>query len=207
AQQRDLADARAALARAAGLQSTDPAMTWQLILTAERLAPSSRGTGSFPLNTPHVQRPGVRDAVNLAAITPDGLTIATARSDDATVTLLSLTHIDRLTKVATVSTGSPVGSLALSPDGRILVTVHSNPYGNTPTSTQLWGVGPSHQWFLLAQRPSQWSSASFSGDGRLLMGDDQVWDITKPANPTPVVTLPRSDGYPQVGPQGVLSPG
>lgn len=206
-QQRNLADAQAELARAAGLQSTDPAMAWQLIFAAERLAPSSRGIGPNSLTTPHAQHPGIRDAVNLAAIAPDGLTIATARSDDTTVTVLSLTHMDRLTKVATVETSAPVDSLALGPDGRTLVTIHANPHGNTPTNTQLWGLGTRHQWFLLAQRPSQWFSASFSGDGRLLMGDDQVWDITKPTNPTPMITLPRSYGYPQTGRQGVLSPG
>jgi WD40 repeat protein len=126
------------------------------------------------------------------AFSSDGRTIA-ATDEDNWFQLWNVADPARPVMLAQTDTGSPVSTVAFSPDGRTLAT-------STSGQVQLWNVAdPSQPVALgLGQDPSGLDPAAvvFSPDGHTLaVGGQggawiQLWNVSDPAHPARVGRMP-----------------
>lgn len=108
---------------------------------------------------------GIRGGPNVLALSADGR-ILVQGGENAPVRLLDTTTGKQL---RTIDGLSMVHSLALSPDGRLLVTAS----GYQKYVLQLWEVATGTELRCLTELPSEWSRVNFCSDGRLVWGSGQ----------------------------------
>ncbi|MEV0679823.1 WD40 repeat domain-containing protein [Actinosynnema sp. NPDC050436] len=192
--QRDDAVFRQVVAEADRLQETDPSLSAQLDLVAQRMRPDDQevhtrvlSTQGTPLAT---QLVGHEGAVYLTSFSSDGNTLATA-SYDSTVRLWDLRDRDHPKQLGPPLRGhrSWVSSAVFSPDGGTLATA-----GDDGT-VRLWDVTDPGRPRALGQPlvgdHGTVYLVAFAPDGRTLVtaNEDhtaQLWDVADPAAPTPL---------------------
>ncbi|MEU4800887.1 WD40 repeat domain-containing protein [Actinosynnema sp. NPDC023587] len=192
--QRDDAVFRQVVAEADRLQETDPSLSAQLDLVAQRIRPDDQevytrilSTQGTPLAT---QLVGHEGAVYLTSFSADGDTLATA-SYDSTVRLWDLRDRDNPKPLGPPLRGhrSWVSSAVFSPDGGTLATA-----GDDGT-VRLWDVAdPSRPRALgqpLVGDHGTVYLVAFTPDSKTLVtaNEDhtaQLWDVTTPAAPSPL---------------------
>lgn len=152
--------------------------------------------------------------VGSAAISPDGLTPATADTmidagSFVRTQLWDLTDLNQPAPTAVVSTDAPSSDpaavgLAFSPHGTILATVDDQ-------NIRLWDMSHRQRPQQLVTLPGRGSAAAFSPDGQTLatISDDdhaRLWDIHQPRHPVQLTDIDLSLFLPSGNPNAAQPP-
>ncbi|MEV2221964.1 WD40 repeat domain-containing protein [Nocardia vinacea] len=201
--QRDNAIFAAVLAESDRLETTDPSLSAQLVLAADKLRPGDPEVRVRLLNTQNMALasalPGHEGFVHALAVRPDGRFIASGGSDK-TVRIWDISdrrHPRGVGRPLTESTGS-VYALAFSPDGSLLASASGD------NTVQLWDVrDPAHPTMIGTPLPSGYPNVLvFGADGKTLVTASNdlpimFWDIGDPTRPTPIGTpIPKLSSDP-----------
>ncbi|WP_062988592.1 WD40 repeat domain-containing protein [Nocardia anaemiae] len=199
--QRDNAIFAAILAESDRLETSDPSLSAQLVLAADKLRPDDLEVRARLLNTQNLALatalPGHDGFVYAVAVRPDGRFIASGGSDK-TVRLWDISDRRHPTSVGQPLTGHTefLRAVAFSPDGVILASAAAD------DTVRLWDVrDPAHPAPIGTPLPSGYPKVlAFGPDGKVLVtasrnGPIAFWDITDPARPTPLGSpIPRPSG-------------
>jgi len=184
-EQRDVAVAQTALVEANTLRTTDPALSLQLTLAADRLAGSEQARSALlnALAGPYAQR--LADVPGAVAFSPDGRLMVTA--DGSITRIWDLTLPRKPVPLDAITGPFGAGQRAwFSPDGRILALFTDN------VGVRFWELtDPRHPRMLTTL--ADVVSAMFSADGHLLVtagpNGPQLWDSTDPSRLVPLATF------------------
>lgn len=197
-QQRDRAILASVLAEADRIRDSDPSLSAQLALVANRLRPGDAGvrarlfdSQSLPLATPLIDNAGTSPDV---ALRPDGRVLAVSGTDNG-IRLLAVSDGARPKQLAQIATNIPVGvyssqSLGFSPDGTMLACM-------CHYTLRLWDVrDPANPAPIsVTGLGGHYVTPEFSPDGSVLTATDDIerafWDISSPVEPKKIdVRLP-----------------
>ncbi|MFC9435662.1 hypothetical protein [Nocardia sp. NPDC057030] len=197
-QQRDRAILSSVLAEADRVRDSDPSLSAQLTLVANRLRPGDAGvrarlfdSQSLALATPLTDNAGTGPAV---ALRPDGGVLAVSGTDNG-IRLLDIADGASPKQLAQIATNLPVGEyssqyLGFNPDGTMLACMCNR-------TLRLWDMrDPANPAPIsVTGLAGDYGLPKFSPDGRVLTasnGDERAfWDIRSPVEPKKIdVRLP-----------------